>query len=123
MAGTAGLLSPLRPEVVMGDLNDTEDAVRRAEAKGDRRAGRWPLTDRSAPSGAKRTNGKATAVAALRLHRPVRSGHGRTTAEATFFAVWLSRSLHTMFDRYKDEAVPMEWLRLIEEDRARRRSG
>jgi hypothetical protein len=41
----------------------------------------------------------------------------------TAFDIWLSRSLRLMFDRYHDENIPAEWLRLIEEDRIRRRGG
>jgi hypothetical protein len=50
------------------------------------------------------------------------SAGGKAVAE-TAFDIWLSRSLHRMFDRYKDEDIPAEWLRLIEEDRTRRRGG
>ncbi len=39
------------------------------------------------------------------------------------FDLWLRRSLHQMFDSIKDEAIPPELLRLIEDDRTRRRGG
>jgi len=37
------------------------------------------------------------------------------------FDLWLKRSLHQMFDRIAAEPIPSELLRLIEDDRQRRR--
>lgn len=107
----------------MGDPEDTGDPVRRAGGKGGGRRARRPPEASGGPSDIiDDTNGKAAAGAALRPSRPAGLVAGKAMAE-TAFDIWLRRSLHAMFDRYKDEAIPAEWLRLIEEDRARRRSG
>jgi hypothetical protein len=37
------------------------------------------------------------------------------------FDVWLQRSLHQLYDGVTQEPIPPELLRLIEEDRARRK--
>ncbi|HYZ30758.1 MAG TPA: hypothetical protein VE684_00590 [Crenalkalicoccus sp.] len=38
------------------------------------------------------------------------------------FELWLQRGLHDLYDSVAREPVPEELLRMIEEDRARRRS-
>jgi hypothetical protein len=46
----------------------------------------------------------------------------RAAAAACAFDIWLRRSLHRLYDDAAREPVPPELLRLIEEDRLRRRS-
>ncbi len=36
------------------------------------------------------------------------------------FDVWLQRGLHKLFDEAASEAVPEEWIRMIEQDRKKK---
>jgi hypothetical protein len=103
----------------MGEPEEMGDPARRG---GGRHGGRRARQQQKRPApGAP----GATADPAGATPRPSRldgSAGGKAVAE-TAFDIWLSRSLHRMFDRYKDEDIPAEWLRLIEEDRTRRRGG
>ncbi len=52
--------------------------------------------------------------------RAALSRHGMGADHA--FDLWLQRSLHALYDRVTQEPIPAELLRLIEEDRARRKA-
>jgi hypothetical protein len=110
----------------MGDPEDMGDPEQGGAA---RRRARRPTTARSSSAG----DGPSSPGPAAVLPLPGNSADasqrstgmsgeaGGAPTEETPFDIWLSRSLHQMFDRVKDEAIPPELLRLIEEDRDRRR--
>ena len=53
--------------------------------------------------------------------QPMGVGRGGEPQPDAAFDVWLRRNLHQMYDSIAAEPVPPELLRLIEDDRARRR--
>jgi hypothetical protein len=96
-----------------------EPARRGGEGGGRRARGRHP--DADAIRSAERDEGPPPACS----RRPPRADlrAARKAQAETAFDIWLRQSLRLLFDHHKDEDIPAEWLRLIEEDRARRRSG
>ncbi len=95
----------------MGGPDDMGDPVRRG---GSRRTKRCP--DATTAEEGSDPPGMASPQPSGTERRPARKA-----AAETAFDIWLRRSLHQMFDRYKDEDIPAEWLRMIQDDRDRRR--
>jgi len=59
-----------------------------------------------------------------RKHRPERPENGRDGPPAEVdaaFDLWLQRGLHQLYDGVAAEPIPDELLKLIEEDRTRKR--